>query len=707
MRLRTKLVFTATGLTFAIVLLLSVVFLGELLRQRIQQTYASNDVLAHQMLLATRHAVETGLRAHPPPATLSPETYDDALHAAVVDALRSSDDLTTAMDGIVKYSPPVQDVSVTDAYGFTIVSTDVDEVNQRAPYRDSFDRVRDGGIFYQMREVFGKPKVLDIAVPLDRNRMPFLIVHIGVRSSLLRAAYEPWLRAALEFVLLAMLASMAGAALLSTLALRPLRTIGEQLESLTFKPGDAPADAHIDPPLMLDSLSGRADPIGRVSRTIDRLGRQMRSQEEGYTALQTNLNQMLDTLRDGVLLFAPDRRAVMVSDAVANFIERSSPDIETPQVEDMVGMQLEQIFVPGTRLGDAILAAFERGAQISAETVTLEDGRQVQISLDRIGETRIGDSRKADSGKNGQGDHTDPGMGTLLTLRDTGSALELEQELEVSRRLAAIGRLTANVGHEVKNPINAMVVHLELLRGKLAGANFDRDSAQRHVEILADEMHRLDRVVETLADFSRPMDLDLREHDLRRVIDQTLELAGAELKENGVRIESESPPSAVPVRVDAELIRQAFLNLLLNAMQAMPTGGVARVTVRRDQRFAIVEFVDNGVGIPASVLPRIFDLYFTTKPRGSGIGLAMTYRILQLHGGAMEVRSNADPASPEHGTTFTLHIPISLAPGNESRRQFARLASAPDPVEPGGSDSDAPADTQDSIATTMEKKEIV
>jgi signal transduction histidine kinase len=253
-----------------------------------------------------------------------------------------------------------------------------------------------------------------------------------------------------------------------------------------------------------------------------------------------------------------------------------------------------------------------------------------------------------------------------------------------------------------------MVVHLELLRGKLAADAFDRNSAQKHVEILADEMHRLDRVVETLADFSRPMDLDLRDHDLRRVVDQTLELAGAELKENGVRIESESPPNAVPVRVDAELIRQAFLNLLLNAKQAMPSGGVVRVTVRRDQRFAIVEFADNGIGIPASVLPRIFDLYFTTKTKGSGIGLAMTYRIVQLHGGAMEVRSNADPASPERGSTFTLHIPVSAAPANESRRQTARLANASEAVAPAKGDFDGDtADAQHSIATTMGKKEIV
>jgi signal transduction histidine kinase len=325
-------------------------------------------------------------------------------------------------------------------------------------------------------------------------------------------------------------------------------------------------------------------------------------------------------------------------------------------------MTLDEIFPLNTILGAAVTAAFERSAQISAETVIVEDGRQVQISLDRIGD---GDARRAEHG-----------MGTLLTLRDTGSALELEQELEVSRRLAAIGRLTANVGHEVKNPINAMVVHLELLRGKLAGAEFDRSSAQRHVEILADEMHRLDRVVETLADFSRPMNLDLREQDICQVIEQTVELSGAELNEHGVSIESDVPGVPVLVRVDAELIRQAFLNLLLNAMQAMPSGGVVRLSVRRDQRFAVVEIADNGTGIPASVLPRIFDLYFTTKTRGSGIGLAMTYRILQLHGGAMEVRSNSDPAAVDHGTVFTMHLPISAGVAGESKRTPALASGA-------------------------------
>lgn len=679
MRLRTKLVLTASGLTFFIVLVLSVVFLGELLRQRVETTAETNEQLAQEVLLATRQALDTGFHAHPIRSNPD-QSPDDALHDAVVDWLRSSDDLMSAMNGVVLYSKTVQDVSVTDAHGFTIVSTDPDQVNQRAPYRDSFASVRQGSITYEMRQVFGKPRVLDISKTLERKQMPFLVVHIGVRSTFLRNAYEPWLTDALKIALLAIGASVLAAALLATLALRPLVVIGEQLEQLTLSHGQA-QEAEEESGKLLEEPKD-VDAVGRVNLTIDRLGREMRSREAGYTALQANLNQMLDTLRDGVMLVAPDRRAVMISDAVAHFLESSATD-GAPAVDEMVGMRLEEIFSPETRLGAAVLAAFDRGAQISAETVTLEDGRQVQISLDRIGDTRSNNGRSP-------GERQE--FGTLLTLRDTGTAMELEQELEVSRRLAAIGSLTANVGHEVKNPINAMVVHLELLRSKLAAGQLEDESAQKHVDILADEMHRLDRVVQTLADFSRPMELELREHDLRRVVEQTIDLACAEFREHGVMIEKELPAGPIMVRVDAELLRQALLNLLLNAMQAMPNGGVVRTVVRRDQRIAVVEIADNGVGIPAHLLPRIFDLYFTTKPRGSGIGLAMTYRIVKLHGGTMDVRSEADPNSPNRGTAFTLRIPVSV--------------TGPERVKITSNLDGARTMAQTVETTTMERKEI-
>ena len=636
MQLKTKLVLSLSALTCAIVLILSTLFVSELLRQRIEQTVAANDVLSHEVLLMTRQAVEAGLRAQPPI-----DRSDEALHAAVTDALRSNSALADVMNAVVRYSPTVQDVSVTDAHGTILISTDPDALDQQASYRTSLSTVRDGGIAYQTRQVFGKPRVFDSAQTLVRNGQPFLIVHVGVLSTFLRNSYAPWLKAALLFAGLAGLASIIAAGLLANLALFPIEQISQRLEHLTLAEGLAT-------PLLPGTRPKTNDAVVRVTRTIDRLGQQIRSTEAGYSALQANLNQMLDTLRDGVLLFTADHRSIMVSDAVAYFL-----NLPEDSKQDMVGLRIEEIFHPQTALGAAVLEAFASGRPVIAETVTLEDGRQVQITLDRIDD--------------GQGGNTS--LGTLLTLRDTESALQLGQELEVSRRLAAIGKLTAGVGHEVKNPINAMVVHLELLRAKIAAAgNGACEGAQRHVDILAGEMQRLDRVVQTLADFSRPMELHLHEHDLRQVVAAVLELMGAELAENHVRVLVDNPQEIVPVRIDAELIRQALLNLFLNAMQAMPTGGDLRIIIKKDQYFATVQIADTGEGIPPELLPRIFELYFTTKSTGSGIGLATTYRILQMHGGAMDVLSNTDPDSPQRGTTFTLRVPLTTGIASDSRK---------------------------------------
>jgi signal transduction histidine kinase len=647
MRLKTKLEVSASALTFALVLLLSVLFVNELMRQRIEQTVKANDMLAHQVYLMTRRAVETGLRASPPA-----DRSDEALHTAVTDALRRDQPLADVMNTIVRYSETVQDVSVTDAHGMTLVSTDPDAVNQPAIFRFGLKSLQGGGIARQVRVVFGKPRVLDTSQALDRNGMPFLVAHVGVRSTFLKNSYEPWLRDALLFGLLAALAAMLSAGVLANVALRPLEAISARLDTLTRAGGELGSDSSAR---LLAGEPG-TDTVVRVTKTLDRLGEQMRTQEAGYTALQANLNQMLDTLRDGVMLFTADRRAVMVSDAVAYFL--ATPVSEGH--EEMVGKRLEEIFAPESALGAAVLEAFADGGQVSGQSVTLEDGRQVQISLDRI-----------DDGLGGGGN-----MGTLLTLRDMESAAQLGQELEVARRLAAIGKLTSGVGHEVKNPINAMVVHLELLRGKLVpGGKEAFGGAQRHVDILAGEMQRLDRVVQTLADFSRPMELHLREQDLRQIVEVVIELTAAEMEEQGVQVTVDAPHEAMMVRADAELMQQAMLNLLLNGMQAMPAGGSMQVRMRREHQFAVVEVVDEGEGIPVDLLPRIFELYFTTKPKGSGIGLAMTYRILQLHGGAMEVRSNAEADSPERGTVFTFRLPIAAGVGVDGRKVVAVGAS--------------------------------
>jgi signal transduction histidine kinase len=352
----------------------------------------------------------------------------------------------------------------------------------------------------------------------------------------------------------------------------------------------------------------------------------MRNVEEVFSALKENLDQVLLKLQDGILLFTGDGRAVLVSEAARRFlnVERGS----------LLGLQAKEIFDPSTVLGKTLLDAFAAGHALVQVEVLTETWRRIEASLDFI--------RDNSSGQ---------GLGALVTLHDVESVEEVESELELSRRMAAIGRLTSGVGHEVKNPINAIVVHLELLRTKLGDAGAP---AMRHLEVIDAEIHRLDRVVQTLVDFSRPVELQLREQDLRTVVADVLALAAEELLRNNVTLVSRLPETPMVANVDADLFKQAVLNVIQNGAQAMQLGGTLEVILEEDRKVARLRISDEGPGIPEEIQEKIFDLYFTTKSGGSGIGLAMTYRILQLHHGNVEVQSKAG-----RGTEFLLRIPLA------------------------------------------------
>jgi signal transduction histidine kinase len=615
MRLRTKMIAATLLFTFTLSVVLSLVFLSELLRERIAQTEASNDVLVHQVLASTRSALQNGLRQNPPTGP----TQDD-FEAAVRNALRNDESLKETLDSFVRYSPTLQDAYVSDAHGHVIVSTDPALNDDTQPKRRSFEQASNGSLLSKRQLLFGAPEVLDVSLPLDRNGQPFLAAHLGIRSTLLRNTYAPWLRDAVIVCLIALAGSLFIASVISAAALRPIERIGRELDIISIRSFEAPAEPD----------TADRDAVERVSSKISRIDEQIRSSEQTRTEMATNLNSMLQTLKDGVMLFTAELRVAMASDAVANFL---------PSGRHVApGTPLAEVFPRSTAIGGVLSELIALRRSVRDQQVTLEDGRTIALSLDYF---------------------PGSGLGALLTLHDVAAQEELEREIEVARRLASIGRLTAGVGHEVKNPINAMVVHLELLRGKLANAA--NSDAQRHVDVLASEMSRLDRVVQTLADFSRPMQPNLREQELLPIVQAVVQLVTVEAESHNVAIALTHDMPGGPIRImgDAELLRQALLNIALNAMQAMPEGGVLHIHLARDRQSASLSLRDTGTGIPPEKLDRIFDLYFTTKATGSGIGLAMTYRIVQLHGGVIDVASDADPLSAQHGTTFTLRLPIA------------------------------------------------
>ena len=611
-RLKTKLVLAISGMVFALVAVFSYLYVSHVVRQRTAEAYDNAAFVAKEIRESAREASQVDL------SSTFVNTNDPKQVEAVLDeALQTDPGLNTLLQSIVGYSPTIADAAITDVNGRAIVHTDPSAIGTQLESREDFQNVRNGSFRRQLDVVYGAPRVYDVYLPIQREGQPFGDIRVGISTVLLKSEVQPQLTRALFFSAIAILVSLALAAGVSNIALRPLEAIGRRLDQMTAGVPDITPEP--DP--------RGTDEYGLVNTKIDRLGRQIRDVKEVFSALKENLDQIMGTLQDGLVLFTRDTRVVLVSASAERFVGRPRGEI--------LGNVVEEVFSDANKLGRIVLDAFALHQPIPQREIELENGRRIQIALDFIAE---------------RGER----IGALLTMRDAESVRRIENEIELSRRLAAIGRLTSGVAHEVKNPINAIVVHLELLREKMR--EIDPDT-RRHMDIIGREIHRLDRVVQTLVDFNRPLELRLADFDLRRLMEEVALLAAPEAARQGVKVETNLGSEALPVRADADLIKQALLNVVINGVQAMNDGGVLSMVTRRDDTAATIEVRDQGSGIPPEIRDKIFNLYFTTKKAGSGIGLAMSYRVLQLHNGALDFVTEMG-----QGTTFRLVLPLAGAP---------------------------------------------
>jgi signal transduction histidine kinase len=508
--------------------------------------------------------------------------------------------------------PIIYDAAVVDADGYAILHTNPDLTGKRVPERPEFQRVQDAHFRRQLRLVYSPPTVYDVSMPLQLDGAPFGSIRVGVSTVFLQNELTPRLQHAVIFSCIAILLSLILAAGLSHIALGPLERLSRSLDSVSAG----------EPEAMAGTADSR-DEYGVVSLKVAHLGRQMRDTKEIFSALKDNVDQIMANLQDGLMLFTRDSRVVLVSASLERFLGRPR--------RDLLGRTAREIFSSDSPLGALALDAFQRQGAIQQREIEAPNGKRVQISLDFIQEGGTP-------------------IGALLTLRDAESVRRIEDEIEMSRRLSASGRLTRGVAHEVKNPINAIVLHLQLLQNKLQQSD---PATRRHMDIIGSEIHRLDRVVQILVDFTRPRELHLEELDLRSVLEDVALLAAPDAAQHGVTINSEIPSDPLPVKADPDFMKQAFLNVVINGMQAMPRGGSLAIAARREDEIVVTEIRDQGSGIPPEIQEKIFELYFTTKKGGSGIGLAQTYQILQWHYGSVDFESIQG-----QGTTFYLRLPL-------------------------------------------------
>jgi PAS domain S-box-containing protein len=619
------IVLVITTLFTALVVCFSWFYLSQLLRQRLLWADETASTLTNSLEYTASKAV--------PDLTSTRVDTDNpkAMRAAITNYLQTDTNLNDMLESEVGNSRIIYDASIIDPNGIAILDTNPSLNGKPVPERPRLAGLRDAGFRHQLRLLYGPATVYDVSIGLELDGQQFGSVRVGVSTVFLRNELTPRLQQAAFFSVVAIFCSLVLAAVVSNVALGPLRAISRNLDSASA--GD----------VLPEEESGSEDEVGLVSLKIAHLGRQIRDTNQIFSALKDNVEQVMTKLQDGLMLFTRDSRVVLVSASAEKFLGRPRREI--------LGRSAEEIFSDGSVLGAVVLPAFQKQRPLVQYDFDAADGHRVQVSLDFIQEKGTP-------------------IGALLTMRDAESVRRIEDEIEISRRLSASGRLTRGVAHEVKNPINAIVLHLQLLQNKLQQ---DDPDTRRHMDIIGSEIHRLDRVVQILVDFTRPRDLRLEDVDLRKILESVSVLAAPDAARHGVHIVLELPNhdplnenDALQVRIDSDLMKQAILNLVINGVQSMAAGGTLTIKARREEEMILAEVLDQGCGIPPDAQEKIFELYYTTKgdEGGSGIGLAQTYQIMQWHYGSVEFDSIVGA-----GTTFRLRLPAAKPERREDERR--------------------------------------
>jgi PAS domain S-box-containing protein len=608
--LKTKFTLAFSLLVLAVVTVVSSLYLGRLMRQTLRQANDTANFIAQQMYGACDDALKEAAERGEAPASLKPAD----LRRYVRKAFDDSSPLNSLIESDVGISPTIYEITITDADGVVLVSSDSSLRDEKVAPRPPLSSLVHAGFFQQMRELYGPPQTYEYSIGFQLGPQPFGDIRVGLSSALLRDQISPGLVSAGYWAAGSVLLSTVLALLLSTIALAPIGRISKQLDRISA--------GQFDPEPVVE----RGDELGAVSTKIVGIGKQLRDVREIFSTLRENLDQVMGGLEYGLLLFNGQGRAVLVSPSTERFLGGRS--------EELRGRRVSEIFPPRHPFRSALRINGDQIEPLEANVVTLDSGdgpRRVGLSVQVIREHGTQ-------------------MGTLVTLRDVESIERIGSQLEVSERLAAMGRVTAGVAHEVKNPLNSMRLWLEVLK-----ANMPVEvEPQQAVKMLDSEIDRLDRAVKTFLNFTRPVELNLEETDLRALMEEVLDAARPAVVKASLDLRSELSADCPFVLVDRQLIHQAILNLVLNATEFTDPGGRVTLGVRRNGEFAEIAVADSGRGIPPADQKKIFQLFFTTRPGGSGIGLANTFRFVQLHNGRIDFESETG-----HGTTFHVKLPLA------------------------------------------------
>ena len=606
-----KQVLGVTSLVGVVVVILSLIHLARLASVGLEESRARAEMLANAIYHRAREVVNEGV-----------DPYR---------ALRADSGLRAILESNV-YSKNMIFAAIVDARGLTVVHADRSLEDQQLPPGDDLGALLARPALSQLAAIYsGQGRTYEFRQPLLLGDTKFGAIRIGVSTLLLRQDLDLSLRPAVAAALAALGVAVIVAMLLAQLLLRPIHVIRSGLTRL----GRGEFGVRLD----LD----QKDEFGELGTFFNTVSEQLSADRSQMAGQVASLESAVEQLEDAVAIVNPGGELLFANPAMRELIPGPLPEAGVTEL-----LPSEH---PLRRLSERTLASRQSHGPVPA---TFADRGERLVTTHPINDP-----------------HGEL-VGIMVTARNVQYLDQVQSTVRYSRKLTALGRLSAGVAHEVKNPLNAMMIHLELLRQQVNGAGravrtagarptsiatatvpaSPPSAALQHVDVIASEIRRLDQVLQGFLKFTRAEDLKLQPLSVSALFDEVVPIVRPEADQRGVTlaVDCDSVPD---VNGDPGMLRQAFLNLALNACQAMPNGGTLRIRGERHTgRRVAIAFSDTGTGIAPEHLQRIFDLYFTTKEKGSGIGLSMVYRTVQMHDGDIEVQS-----TPGAGTTFKVLLP--------------------------------------------------
>ena len=535
--------------------------------------------------------------------------------------LRSDRALQAAIRSSLAFSEYVVYLRIVSIDGHDLVGSDTDTATDAGanktvlPIAD-LERLSDSPWPLSLVGALWSDHVYEVSRSIDVNSQPFGFIKVGVSTGLIASQVHGVVETVAIITLAAVIITALVALALTNLILRPVLAVTSSMEQLA----QGNAEVKLSVPGS-DEFSNLADKFNVLSRRI-------RAERHRWESERGGMFDALRSIRDAVMLIDGDGTLLFSNSEAQGVLGLPAGGAsEGKSLRLLVGAEhpLMQLIGPALAAGTEVRdVAFEIGDRF--------DRRRFLVSILALGQGR-------------------ESAGLLVIMRDLEQMRELETVVDQSSRLARLGTLLSGVAHQIRTPLNVMTLQLELLRQDLENG---RDAESRIMRV-TQEIGRLAKAIDALMRFMRPEQLKREELAVNNLIREI----GGQVSQPEIHVEYQLDPNLPPVQADHDLLTEALKNMVNNGVEAMPQGGVITLSSGNcGGEMVEIGIKDCGSGIAPEDLERIFNLYFTTKERGNGLGLSLALRAIDLHGGSVNVESQVGV-----GTTFKIQLPATVDAG--------------------------------------------